>query len=105
MYGVFSVLTIDFDESDAEEMLYAVHDDKLTALVGMNRLIVYRAFMTIPHEAFKKLVDKLIEKTADIEANMNYNVAGLTYYVRELSEDEAKDLLAAAETTTVTLGK
>lgn len=91
-YGVFSKFTVEQDEDDAEESLYYLDDDSLRALVQMGRVVLWRAAWLIPWEDYEKLRQALVKV---VEANViskGFNVAGITYYVREVTDEEGVNL-------------
>lgn len=91
-FGVFSQLTGDRDEPDAEESLYFIDDDSLRALVQMGRLVLWRAAWLVPWDAYDKLKAALIKAVDANDVSKAFNVAGLTYYVREVTNEEGVNL-------------
>jgi len=89
-YGVFSCLSIELNDSDVEETLYFFHEDKLSAIVWMARFIVFRSFQVIPYQEWVKLGAALNEMCEKVNDQRMVNVTGVAYYIRPLTEDEAK---------------
>lgn len=89
-YGVFSCLAADFGERDAEETLYFFHEDKLSAIVWMARFLVFRAFQVIPYAEWLKLAAALNKMCEEANDERIVAVTGVTYYIRSLTEEEAK---------------
>lgn len=96
-YGVFSRLAADTAD-DAEEMLYHVLDDVGSALITMGKMVCYRAFGQVDHATMQKIIDGLHKIVETSNANKCATVSGITYYVRQLSTEEVKELLNAEAT-------
>lgn len=91
-YGVFSQFTVELDDGDSEESLYWLADTKVESLVQMHRYIMYRAVGLIPLDA-RRTMDEALQRAVDSEdISKGFNVAGVTYYVREVTQEELVNL-------------
>lgn len=90
-FGVFSRFTAEQDD-DAEESLYFIDDDSLRTLVQMGRLVLWTAAWLIPWDAYEKLRAALVKVVDANDVSKAFNVAGITYYVREITQDEGINL-------------
>ena len=90
-WGVMSRLTAD-KADDAEETINHIHDDAETALITMGKMVLFRAFGQIHDDKLVGVVTGLEKIVADKNVNKCVSVGGITYYVRQLSEEEIREL-------------
>lgn len=91
-YGVFSQLTVELSDDDTEESLYWLADTKLEALVQMHRYVMFRAVGLIPLDARRTMDEALDKAVVTEDITKGFNIAGVTYYVREVNDDELVNL-------------
>jgi len=91
-YGVFSQFTVELDDDDANENFYWLSESKLEALVCLGQRVMTRAVGLIPDDALDGVLKawRLARDTEDI--SKGFNIAGVTYYVREVDDAELVNL-------------
>ncbi len=97
-WGVMSRLTVD-NADDAEETVNHVHDDAVTALITMGKMVLFRAFGQVHGATLVGIVSGLEKIVADKNTNKCVSVNGITYYVRKLTEIEIQELMLDEHTT------
>lgn len=90
-WGVMSRLSADQSE-DAEETINHVHDDAETALITMGKMVLFRAFGQVHGGTLLNVVTGLEKIVAQKNVHKSVNVGGITYYVRELTEEEIREI-------------
>lgn len=90
---MFSELTGLLDDPEGEETFYQLADTPLEAVVAMSKYVSYRAIGLIPEAAFNTLSAALHKAMFAADTSKGFNVAGVTYYVRELTQDQLEGLI------------